>query len=73
MDRFQVVSVEDAQRRGLPEADEFDPDDYRNLLYDFITDPPAFVQSDGGEPEDNSFHRDWAWVVKLLNQVNEGK
>lgn len=26
-----------------------------------------FVGSDGGEPEDNSLNRDWAWVVDELN------
>lgn len=24
---------------------------------------------DGGEPEDNSFGRDWSWVCPLLNKV----
>ena len=29
------------------------------------------VGSDGGEPEDNSFGRDWSWVCPLLNKVAE--
>lgn len=27
------------------------------------------IASDGGEPEDNSFGRDWSWVPDLLNQL----
>lgn len=30
------------------------------------------VGYDGGEPEDNTFRRDWAWVPKLLNKVASG-
>ena len=30
------------------------------------------VGTDGGEPEDNTFYRDWAWVPTLLNKVANG-
>jgi hypothetical protein len=30
------------------------------------------VGSDGGEPEDNTFYRDWSWVPELLNKVANG-
>ena len=30
------------------------------------------VGSDGGEPEDNTFYRDWSWVPTLLNKVANG-
>ena len=30
------------------------------------------VGSDGGEPEDNTFYRDWSWVPDLLNKVANG-
>jgi len=29
------------------------------------------VSSDHGEPEDNSFHRDWSWVPVELNRLAE--
>lgn len=45
--------------------------DYRMALHDrdskYPEDPIAF---DGGEPEDNTFYRDWSWVVPLLNKLN---
>jgi hypothetical protein len=27
------------------------------------------LASDGGEPEDNTFSRDWSWVVPALNDA----
>lgn len=72
MDRFQVFTVDEAQKLKLPEAEEHGTWDDRNLLYDFLTEPPKFVACDGGEPEDHSFYRDLSWVVRLLNDINRG-
>ncbi len=33
--------------------------------------PVEFVGCDGGEPEDQTLGRDWAWVVKALNGAVE--
>lgn len=46
---------------------------YRNRLI-IRDDSGEREQWDGGEPEDNSFIRDWAWVAKeLLNAYEQGK
>lgn len=38
---------------------------YSHILIDTLT--GRELGQDGGEPEDNSFVRDWAWVVTELN------
>jgi hypothetical protein len=38
----------------------------RGTLIDSVT---GREWSDGGEPEDQSFHRDWSWVPALLNEM----
>ncbi len=43
-------------------------DEYRELV---DTSTGDVVGSDGGEPEDNTFYRDWSWVPTLLNKVAE--
>lgn len=47
--------------------------DYRNMLV--ITDDKGKRDYwDYGEPEDNSFHRDWDWVAdELRNAYEQGK
>lgn len=46
---------------------------YRNRL--IITDDDGESEHwDGGEPEDNSFLRDWSWVAdELRNAYEQGK
>lgn len=39
----------------------------RTVLTDTLTN--EIVGIDGGEPEDQSFYRDWAWVPVLLNKL----
>lgn len=52
---------------------EDDGYDYRTTL--IITDSSGTREySDGGEPEDNTFGRDWNWVAKELEKAyQEGK
>lgn len=43
--------------------------DYAYECYDTKAD--VVLGCDGGEPEDNSFDRDWSWVLPLLNSLAE--
>jgi len=45
-------------------------DDYRMALYD-SRDAEEPLAIDCGEPEDNTFNRDWWWVVAKLNELND--
>ena len=51
------------------------PVDYYDEIYalvKFVNDKPREVIAfDGGEPEDNSFIRDWSWVPGALEQAYE--
>lgn len=62
-------------------ADDFVKEQYdikfdyeRNALVRFEDGEPVTILAlDGGEPEDNSFFRDWRWVpVALERAYNEG-
>jgi hypothetical protein len=69
MKRFQVVSVEE-----LPDWEEgMENYDYRHALVEVDKDGNIIrdIAWDGGEPEDNSFLRDYSWVCDELNKVNE--
>lgn len=53
------------------EAYGYDPrdgysNDYRNYLVVWYNNIIIMIHSDGGEPEDNSFHRDWSWVSDAI-------
>jgi hypothetical protein len=39
-------------------------------LVDTSTEPPTVIGTDGGEPEDSSFRRDWGWVPGWLNRLD---
>ena len=76
--RFRVIDYDDD---SLIAAGITNPDllpgnrgdyDYRNSLWDF-KDPqnPVLIDIDGGEPEDQSFYRDWRWVPDLLNKLDK--
>ena len=71
MKRFVVVSLSEARSKGYPDVDVYGA--YGNagaLLYE--TDgkkPIRLISDDGGEPEDQSFFRDWKWVAPLLNKL----
>lgn len=43
--------------------------EYRQMLKVEHNGKTIIDQSDGGEPEDQSFYRDWAWVPKALEQA----
>lgn len=42
--------------------------DYGYALVRFDGDEATFIAHDGGEPEDQTFGRDWSWVAPLLNE-----
>lgn len=44
----------------------WESDGYSSSLGIFIDDVLSQVHNDGGEPEDNSFGRDWSWVPQAL-------
>lgn len=70
--RFQVVSTKEAIALGALDPEEYDENDYyRQYLVDTLNDPARLVGHDGGEPEDQILCRDWRWVVKELNRLNE--
>ena len=48
-------------------------DGFTSYLGIFVDGKLADVQCDGGEPEDNSFGRDWSWVVgELIEAYKKG-
>jgi len=53
----------DSKRFILKDDEEFG----RRYLLDTLTD--EVLGYDYGEPEDNSFYRDWEWVPSLLNEL----
>lgn len=76
MIEYNLVSVAEAIRGNLPEAEDYGSgydgyeDEYRYLLYRFEDKVPMeLIGSDGGEPEDQTFSRDWAWVPRALNEA----
>ena len=70
--RFVVIDQKEAWARRWRDEPPFDwEDEYRRLLFDTSTSPPTEIASDGGEPEDQTLYRDWAWVPKLLNKLAE--
>ncbi len=65
-DRFRLVSSEMAETM-FPGAGYLDR---CQVLVEFVDELPVrIVGSDGGEPEDALFCRDWEWVVTELNLV----
>lgn len=69
---FRVVQVDEAVNGGYPETQEYWRNDYRCCLYEFNGETPVrFVAMDGGEPEDQTFYRDWSWVPEELNKLLE--
>lgn len=69
--KYKLFDLETAKKLLLPEADEFgDWSDFINLLYR-IDDDGSYhlLAADGGEPEDQSFWRDWNWVPEELNRL----
>ena len=64
--QFVVISGDD------PRLEKFEYcDKYSNVLVQVTSSGEVirFINSDGGEPEDQSFLRDWSWVVDELNAL----
>ena len=72
--RRQLTDEHYALARFIPGRDE---DPYGDCDYDLYVfryeglRPVQFIGSDGGEPEDQTLGRDWAWVVPALNAAYE--
>jgi hypothetical protein len=71
-DRFRVMFVDDAIKAGYLDAWWNRSNEFFYVLLDFL-DPlkPVLVATDGGQPEDNTFTRDYAWIAPLLNKLWE--
>lgn len=61
----KIVASKDA-----PDFDGYN-DDYSSTLLIISDGKVILQQSDGGEPEDQSFYRDWAWVAPALRTAYE--
>lgn len=51
------------------EADPNDRADPRTLLIVKRHGKMILKQYDGGEPEDNTFYRDWSWVESIIEKA----
>lgn len=73
-DRFRVMFVEDAVKAGYLDQWWIRNGDFFYVLLDF-EDPlkPVLVATDHGQPEDNSFVRDYSWIAPLLNKLAAGE
>ena len=49
--------------------DEDDDDRYRATLRVEHDGTVLYERHDGGEPEDNSFRRDWSWVPEAISEA----
>jgi hypothetical protein len=73
--KYICVSFKEARERGLDDPwgifeDELVyEDEYRMGIWRLDGVNSKFLNSDGGEPEDNSFIRDGAWITPALNEA----
>lgn len=66
--RFRVLSVQDAVACGALGDEYANYDGYMTCMVEFAHgEKPRFLAFDCGEPEDQTFGCNWAWVVKALN------
>jgi hypothetical protein len=74
---YRVIDAEEGKRLNAPIPpwedgwddllDSWYPSSY---LYRFEDDIPVeFIGQDGGEPEDQTFSRDWGWVTGALQDA----
>lgn len=67
---YRAVRLAKAAAAGYPEAEEqnqWDDEGYGYGIWRFVDGVAVeFLASDGGEPEDNSFTRDGAWIAPAL-------
>jgi|GEM_PF-1947966 hypothetical protein len=71
--RFGIVAGPDLPVEVQESIDWIDPPEDRWFLVDTSVTPWAVVGFDGGEPEDQTFTRDWSWVVDALESLAAGK
>jgi len=69
MKEFKLLNIDEVVAAGLPE-DKDEYSEYRTFLVEFVDGKAnRTVGVDGGEPEDQTFWRDWHWVVDELNKL----
>ncbi len=75
MDRFITTPSSEAIEKNYPESGEMQ-EDYEKYgdrfwcLYETNGEKPIrLVATDGGEPEDANFGRDFGWIVEELNHL----
>lgn len=69
---YRVVPFLEAKKHNWPGTETTDDyhDDWTSIVYRFENgEPVAVIGTDGGEPEDQTLRRDWAWVVFALNNA----
>lgn len=75
-ERFRVLSSYMALEKGYITPDDYYTREgyYYCILFDF-KDPenPVEIARDGGEPEDQTLFRDWAWVPVVMNKLAKGE
>lgn len=70
--KYATLSFEDATKLGYVGLDEYSDYEYRCGVFRMENDKPvAMLGHDGGEPEDQTLWRDWAWVSYALNTAYE--
>jgi hypothetical protein len=73
--KYILVDSEYAIKNNIPhpwDDDWEDEDDWDYRIYLYLQKDDGeyeFIASDGGEPEDNTFRRDWSWVPGELNKA----
>ncbi len=60
-----TLEVKIIASKDAPNFDGYD-DDYSSTLLMISDGKVILQQSDGGEPEDASFGRDWSWVAPAI-------
>jgi hypothetical protein len=70
MNDRRFIVLDSVQARNLLDDDYIDQDGYQSYLCERMPDGTwRELGSDMGEPEDNTFSRDWIWVVEELNKL----
>lgn len=64
------VEVQRFEQLSAAEQEDFGRDECGYLRMSH-NDETVFLQSDGMEPEDAYFHRDLAWVARVIRQAYE--
>jgi hypothetical protein len=71
--KYVICRLDTAKKLGYPGiAEWYDPDElyYINGVFRFEDGKPVdLVGTDGGEPEDQTLTRDWAWVASTLTKA----